>query len=275
MQFGGTAPAAETDFDDAQYVHVPRGAAAQPCSAVAVPSGPPCLAGSFDVGGGYELSAAENTFSGTQFCGTGAMLPGPICRAGSAGACTGDARHPPRDVVAQRQHSGGGQRHGRRAGSGAAAGFGQQARCERAEAGSCLDSDVLFSARVENPSARVARVNTALHLNSYSTPTRSLHAVHNSHARMSHARCVVNSEGDTEDGGRLSCVYGRIKSLSTCTRTGVRRPAVEKLASPQQASLKLHDEMWAGLPMNLGPRIFREVEIVARVCSSCGMSFMS
>ena len=59
-----------------------------------------------------------------------------------------------------------------------------------------------------------------------------------------------------------------------CTRTGVRRPAVEKLASPQQASLKLHDEMWAGLPMNLGPRIFREVEIIpgcaVRVaCPSC------
>ena len=92
--------------------------------------------------------------------------------------------------------------------------------------------------------------------------TRSLHAAHNSHARMSHARCVVNSVGDTEDGGRLSCVYGGTKSLSTCTRTRVRRPAVEKLASPQQASLKLHDEMWAGLPMNLGPRIFWEVEIV-------------
>ena len=62
--------------------------------------------------------------------------------------------------------------------------------------------------------------------------------------------------------------------MSTCTRTGVRRPAVEKLASPQQASLKLHDETWAGLPKNLGPRIFRGVEIVpgcaVRVaCPSC------
>ena len=32
---------------------------------------------------------------------------------------------------------------------------------------------------------------------------------HNSHGRMPHARCVVNSVGDTEDGRRLSCVYGR------------------------------------------------------------------
>ena len=95
--------------------------------------------------------------------------------------------------------------------------------------------------------------------------TRSLHAAHNSHVRMSHARCVVNSVGDTEDGGRLSCVYGGTKSLSTCTRTRVRRPALEKLASPQQASLKLHDEMWAGLPKNMGPRIFRDVEIVPGV----------
>ena len=36
----------------------------------------------------------------------------------------------------------------------------------------------------------------------------------------------------------------------------------------------MHDEMWAGLPINLGPRIFREVEIVpgcaVRVaCPSC------
>ena len=110
--------------------------------------------------------------------------------------------------------------------------------------------------------------------NSHSTSARSLHAAHNSHARMSRARCVVNSEGDTEDGRRLSCVSGGTKSLSTCTRTGVRRPAADKLASPQQASLKLHDEMWAGLPMNLGPRIFREVEIIpgcaVRVaCPSC------
>ena len=259
MQFGGPAPAAETDFDGAQHVHVPRGAGAQPCSAVVVPSEPPCLAGSFDVGGGHELSAMENTFSGTQFCGTGVMLPGPICRAGSAGACTGDVRHPPRDVVAaQRQHSGGGQRHGRRAGSGAAAGFGQQARCERAEAGSCLDSDVLLSVRVENPSARVARVNTALHQNSCSTPARSLHGVHV-------ARCVYNSMNSLGNGvvrERDFCVPGGTKSLSTCTRTGVRRPAVEKLASPQQASLKVHEETWAGLLKNQVLKISQEVEIV-------------
>ena len=34
-QFVGSARAAQTDFDGAQCVHVPRGAAAQFCSAVA------------------------------------------------------------------------------------------------------------------------------------------------------------------------------------------------------------------------------------------------
>ena len=84
----------------------------------------------------------------------------------------------------------------------------------------------------------------------------------------------MNSLGDGVVRERGFCEPGGTKSLSTCTRTGVRRLAVEKLASPQQASLKLHEEMWAGLPMNLGPRIFREVEIVLRcavrvACPSC------
>ena len=163
---------------------------------------------------------------------------------------------------------------GRAAGTGRRALRGLRgARGQRAEAGS-LDSfdDAFLSCRTESPSSRVSRVTSALHnlcpVHSSSFPA------HNSHARMPHARCVVNSVGDTEDGGRLSCVYGGTKSLSTCTRTGVRRPAVEKLASPQQASLKLHDETWAGLLKNQGPRIFREVEIIpgcaVRVaCPSC------
>ena len=148
-----------------------------------------------------------------------------------------------------------------------------QVRWEHTEAGS-LDSfdDAFLSCRTESPSSRVSRVTSALHnlcpVHSSSFPA------HNSHARMSDARCVVNSRGDTEDGGRSSCVYGGTKSLSTCTRTGVRRPAVEKLASPQQASSKLHVETWAGLLKNQGPMIFRDEEIIpgcaVRVaCPSC------
>ena len=212
-QFCGSAPAAETDFGGAQCVpgagpsrsdpkcgqrevaNVQRGAAARFGGAVAVPSGPPGRVCSFDDGGGDELPAAENALSGTQFCGAVATLSGPVCRAGSVGVRTGDARHLSRGaLVAQRHHSGGGQRHGRRAVSGSVAGSGQQARCERAEAGSCLDSDVLLSFRVENPSARVARVNTALHQNSHSTPARSLHDVHV-------ARYVQNSLNSLGGGG--------------------------------------------------------------------------
>ena len=105
--------------------------------------------------------------------------------------------------------------------AGCAAGLGRrakrsQARGQRAGAGS-LDSfdDAFLSCGTESPSSRVARVTSALHnlcpVHSSSIPAR------NSHARMPHARCVVNSVGDTEDGRRLSCVYGGTKSLSTCT----------------------------------------------------------
>ena len=51
--------------------------------------------------------------------------------------------------------------------------------------------------------------------------------------------------------------------LSMSARLGVGRPAGEKLASPQQASERLHQETWAGILQNQGPKIFREVEIVS------------
>ena len=41
--------------------------------------------------------------------------------------------------------------------------------------------------------------------------------------------------------------YLGTKSLSTSTRCGVRRSAVDELAQTQQASRKLHEETWAGL----------------------------
>ena len=58
------------------------------------------------------------------------------------------------------------------------------------------------------------------------------------------------------------------------TRIGVRCPAVEKLASPQQALGSLHGEMWASILHEQGPKIFREVEIVPGcavtvACPSC------
>ena len=154
------------------------------------------------------------------------------------------------------------------------------AQCAGAEAGSdSLANFVASFHSCENHAIRTGRVTAILHAqrshnsqicNSYSTLTRSLHDVHV-------ARCVhnsMNSLGDRVVRERGFCVPGGTKSLSTCTRTGVRRPAVEKLASPQQASLKLHVETWAGLLKNRGPKIFREEKIIpgcaVRVaCPSC------
>ena len=61
--------------------------------------------------------------------------------------------------------------------------------------------------------------------------------------------------GDTEDGRLRFCVPGETKALSVSTRCGVRRPAVDEFAHPQQAPLKLHEETWAGLLKNQGLRI--------------------
>ena len=97
------------------------------------------------------------------------------------------------------------------------------------------------------------RVTAALHGHHIACGT---HLSQNSYSV--HDACGVwnseNSRGDTEVGEQHFCVHGETKSLSMCTRAGVRRPAVEKLASPQQASLKLHEETWAGLLQNrVGP----------------------
>ena len=52
-------------------------------------------------------------------------------------------------------------------------------------------------------------------------------------------------------------VQGGTKASIMSTRIGVRCPAVEKLASPQQAPEKLHDEMWAGILQKQGLRMSR------------------
>ena len=92
-----------------------------------------------------------------------------------------------------------------------------------------------------------------MHENSFA---RSLHGLHV-------ARSVQNSSNSLGDGvvrGRGVCVPGGTKSLSTSTRTGVRRSAVYESAHTQQAHLKLHQETWEGLLCNQGN--FKEVEIV-------------
>ena len=160
-----------------------------------------------------------------------------------------------------------------------------QARCcpsacvALAEAGGSHDSVESLFDRCADPVTRFRRVISVMHHNlglsshAHSTARNSQFA--HLRATVMHGRGSLNSSnsrGDTEAGGQHFCVPGETKLLSTCTRTGVRRPAVEKLASPQQAPLKLHEETWEGLLCHQG--IFREVEIVpgcaVRVaCPSC------
>ena len=57
-------------------------------------------------------------------------------------------------------------------------------------------------------------------------------------------------------------VRGGTKAPSTSTRISGRRSAVEKLASPQQTSSKLHVEVWEGLLSNQGMKFSQEEELV-------------
>ena len=150
----------------------------------------------------------------------------------------------------------------------------RHARC--AEAGGSLDSFESSFVCGDPVMTRVQRVTAALHGHHIvcgTHPSQNSYSVHDACGAWN----SENSRGDTEVGGQHFCVHGETKSLSTCTRTGVRRPAVEKLASPQQASLKLHEETWAGLLQNRGLRISQEVEIVpgcaVRVASPSGPDY--
>ena len=74
--------------------------------------------------------------------------------------------------------------------------------------------------------------------------------------------------------GRGVCVPGETKALNTSTRLGVGRPAVEKLASPQQAPGRLHVETWAGLLQTQNLQFSQETEIMSEcalvmACPSC------
>ena len=79
---------------------------------------------------------------------------------------------------------------------------------------------------------------------------------------------VVHENSWCALGHKNSCsshaagVRGGTKAPSTSTRVRVRRSAVEKLASPQQTSSKLHVEVWEGLLSNQGMRFSQEEEIV-------------
>ena len=135
-----------------------------------------------------------------------------------------------------------------------------------------------------SPSQRVHLVDSVVSLSS-SQDTHDMHGDMNScgsvHGGVMHDNSSgvhVNSCGAL--GHKNSChvhaaeVRRGTKALSMSTRLGVRCPAVEKLASPQQAPGRLHDEVWASILQNQGPKIFREVEIIPGcaatvACPSC------
>ena len=148
--------------------------------------------------------------------------------------------------------------------------------------------------RCESPYDRV-RASSGLNLchphsarYAYNSLARPMHCVHSAHGDVIHDAnlhdaCGVlgrnsgnssNSGRDTEAEGHRFCVHGETKLMSTSTRSRVGRPAVEKLASPQQASRRLHVETWEGFLRNQGPKIFREVKFgsgcaVLVACPSC------
>ena len=135
-----------------------------------------------------------------------------------------------------------------------------------------------------SPSQRVHLVDSVVSLSS-SQDTHDMHGDMNScgsvHGGVMHDNSSgvhVNSCGAL--GHKNSChahaaeVRRGTKALSMSTRLGVRCPAVEKLASPQQAPGRLHGEVWASILQNQGPKIFREVEIIPGcaatvACPSC------
>ena len=136
--------------------------------------------------------------------------------------------------------------------------------------------------RCMSPSQRVAHVSDSV-TRLLTTPTRDMHmnscgSMHGSVMHDNSSGMHVNSCGAL--GHKNSChvhaaeVRGGTKAPSMSTRLGVGRPAVEKLASPQQASPKLHVEVWVSILQNQGPKISQEVEIVPGcavtvACPSC------
>ena len=92
--------------------------------------------------------------------------------------------------------------------------------------------------------------------------------------RSAPSRKLGSARSRDREAKERSEVRGGTKAKSTSTRLGVRCPAVEELASPQQAPGSLHGEVWASILQNQGPEIFLEVEIIPGcaatvACPSC------
>ena len=136
-----------------------------------------------------------------------------------------------------------------------------------------------------SPSQRVHLVDSVVSLSS-SQDTHDMHGDMNSCGSVHGGVMDDNSSGVHVNscgalGHKNSChvhaaeVRRGTKALSMSTRIGFRCPAVEKLASPQQAPGRLHDEVWASILTKPGPEDVLGGGNHSRVCSHCGLSFMS
>ena len=101
-------------------------------------------------------------------------------------------------------------------------------------------------------------------------PTKSISISNNncSSSTINHSTTTTTSRTTT-----TVCVLGETKSLSTSTRSGVRRSAYES-AHTQQSPLKMHVETWAGFCVTRARR-FSGGGNRTRVCFHCGLSFIS
>ena len=122
-----------------------------------------------------------------------------------------------------------------------------QARCcpsacaAHAEAGGSHDSFESLFDRCADPVTRCRRVTSVMHhnlgLSSHAHSTARNSQYENTRVPLvMHGRVSLNSSnsrGDPEAGGQRFCVQGGIKSMSTSTRTGVRRSAVYESAHTQ------------------------------------------
>ena len=230
--------------------------------------------------GSLASSGSRSTFASTSMAAGPSSSTAPMFRSG----VRPNLRHLRGERSAPSRKLGSACSRDRCVSSGRGAGFGG------AESASAFpeakeSSDSSFSSlfvRCMSPSQRVAHVSDCV-TSLLSTPTRDMHinscgSMHGSVMHDNSSGMNVNSCGAL--GHKNSChvhaaeVRRGTKALSTSTRLGVRCPAVEELASPQQAPGSLHGEVWASILQNQGPKIFREVEIIPGcaatvACPSC------
>ena len=242
-----------------------------------------------EVAGAGMCRTSSGRFSSSSACsspvasgrGAALRLPGSVL-SGASSPGTAGRGVALRPLVLRRGSSGGSMMP--RSGAWSDAELGRSVSALPGKARQCSQSFADLFVPCTSPSQRVHLVDSVVQLSS-SQGTHNMHGDVNSCGSVHGGGVHDNSSGMHGNscgalGHKNSChvhaaqVRGGTKASSMSTRIGVRCPAVEKLASPQQAPGRLHDEVWASILQNQGPKIFREVEIapgcaVTVACPSC------